>query len=165
MNGSGLARRNSHAIERLVWRRGQFYLDAVAGVYLATGQDDAHDSSFANDITLLVVADKLLEKAGLKLIQLVARVSQTGHLDHRRISHMQPGAFRQAKQIDAARGHILTQLSGRHGESSGAQIGMQFGMNQVYLAQVRLARVLSHSRSVLHRGAHVSVALHAEPGQ
>jgi hypothetical protein len=126
-------------------RRGQFDIDPIAGVNLSAGQYYAHDSGFANDIALLVVAYKLLDKTRLKLIQLDAGVSQTSHLDHRRIAQMQPGASWQTKQIDATGCHILAQLSGGNFESGVAQLGMQFEMNQVYLAQVRLARVNGHS--------------------
>jgi len=148
-----------------VRRRGQFDIDPITRVNLAAGQYYTHDSGLTNDIALVVETYQPLEKAWLKLIQLDAGVSQTGHLNHCRITQMQPGASWQAKQIDATGCHILAQLSGGDFEAGVAQLGMQFEMNQVYLAQVRLAGVNGHSRAVLHRGAHVSVAIHAEPGQ
>jgi hypothetical protein len=126
-------------------RRGQFDIDPIAGANLAAGQYYAHDASLANYIALFIVTYKPLKKTLLKLIQLDAGVSQTGHLNHCRITQMQPGAFGQAQQVDATGCHILTQLSGGNFESGNAQLSMQFEMNQVYLAQVRLARVNGHS--------------------
>jgi hypothetical protein len=128
-----------------VRRRGQFDIDPIARVNLTAGQYYAHDSGFANDIALVVVTYKPLEKAGLKLIQLDAGVSQTGHLNHCRITHVQPGAFWEGKKIDATGCHILAQLSGGNFESGVAKLSVQFEMNQVYLAQVRLAGVNGHS--------------------
>ena len=48
-------------------------------------------------------------------------------------------------------------------EARGAQLVVQFGVDEVHLAEIRLDRVTRDPRAVLHRHAQVRVALDAEP--
>jgi hypothetical protein len=50
-----------------------------------------------------------------------------------------------AQQIDAACRDVLAHLTGLHREAVAAQFIVQFGVDQVHLAQVGLARVASNA--------------------
>jgi hypothetical protein len=54
-------------------------------------------------------------------------------------------------------------LAGHDSETFRAQLVMQFGVDEVHLAQVRLCGVDGDARTMLHGDAGVSVTLDAEP--
>src|SRR5205807_735865 len=68
----------------------------------------------------------------------------------------------QIEQWDAARGDVLAHLSPRDVKPLAAQSIMQFGMNEMDLAQIGLRGVLADARAMLDRLPAVGVALYAE---
>jgi hypothetical protein len=61
-------------------------------------------------------------------------------------------------------GDVLAEFSGAHREAPGGQFGEQFGVNQVDLSQVGLARVGGDAGAVFDCGAAVGIAFDAVPG-
>src|SRR5215472_19190044 len=141
----------------------QFDADPVALAHLAALYDDPHDAGFADEVAPFFAAERRGHQPRLYPVQLAARVAQPGHLDDRRAAEMEPGAGRQSEQINAAHRDILAHLPGRDAEAGFAQFVMQFGMNEVDLAQIRLARIAFDARAVLHARAGMRVAFDAEP--
>jgi hypothetical protein len=58
-------------------------VDAVARLDWPTVQYNCHDSGFAHKFAVIVAIEDLLEQAGLKAVDLVARVAQTSDFDGR----------------------------------------------------------------------------------
>ena len=97
------------------------------------------------------------------MVQLGARIAQTRHRDNR-AAQIQPRSDRQTEQIDTVGRDVLAHLPGRDGETGRAQFLVEFGVDQVNLAQVGLGRIARHPRAVLDRNALMRVAVDAEPG-
>ena len=72
---------------------------------------------------------------------------------------------RQAKQVNALRGDVLTHLAAGYIISCRAELLVEFGMEQVDLPQVGLARITRHSGKVLNGFTQVCVSLHAQARQ
>src|SRR5438045_9474011 len=102
----------SHRYKRAMRLRRQLDPDLVAGPHLAAGNDDAHDAGLANQIAMLVPAERRRHQSRLDAVQLRTRVAQAGHLDDRRAAETQPRAGRQTEQIDALRRDVLAHLTG-----------------------------------------------------
>jgi hypothetical protein len=74
------------------------------------------------------------------------------------------GAGRQDEEVDAFGGDVFAHLTGGDLEAGGAQLGVELGVDQVDLAQVRLRRVACDPRAVLDGDAGMGVAVNAETG-
>src|SRR5215472_18325465 len=121
--------------KRVVRVRRQLDTDGIAGADLAAGDDDAHNAGLAHQIAALVASQCRRHQSILNVVELAARVAQTGYLDDRRRAEMQLRAGRQPQQIDAARRDVLAHLPGRDGEAALPQLVVQLGMDQMDLAQ------------------------------
>ena len=86
-------------------------------------------------------------------------------LDDRLVAQSQSRAGRQPEQVDAARGHVLAHLAGRHLEPALAQLVMELGMNEVDLPQIGLRRIRAHAREMLEPLPEMSIPLNPEPGE
>lgn len=145
-------------------RRREVNHDGVAGTDLAAGDHDPHDAGLADQAALGVAIEDGVHQAWLKVVQLLAGVSQAGNLDHS-LADREPGARRQGQQIEAAGGDVLAHVARPDPEPLCDKGLVQFGVNQMDLAQVRLRRIASHARPMLDGHARMTVVLHATPRQ
>src|SRR5829696_6558700 len=107
--------------------------------------------------------EHFLEQPGLEGIDLLARVAEAGHLDHRLAAELQQGAAGKGEQIDPSGGDdVLPELSGVDVEPVLADLSEQLSVDEVDLPQVRLRWIGGDPRSVLDGDALVGVALHSE---
>ena len=90
----------------------QFELDRVSGPDFTAGQNDAHDSGFADQLAIAVAIQCGIHQSGLDLVELGARVAQSGDLDDGVPAEMQASAGRQPEQIDAGCRHVFAHLAG-----------------------------------------------------
>ena len=71
-----------------------------------------HSPHHAAKITaVLSIFNEMLHQAGLKAVNLVTGTAQAGDADQR-VAEVENRAFRQVKQIDAARGDVLAKFAG-----------------------------------------------------
>ena len=147
-----------------MWGRGEFDPDRVAFGDFAAGEHDPHDPGLADEVAQGVARQGGGHEAGLEFVELAAGVAQPGHLDQRP-SETQTRAGREAEQIDAARRDILAHDAGCQTKPGGFELVVQFGVDQVDLAQIGHGRVLGDARAVLDRHPHMRVALDPEPSQ
>ena len=77
-------------------------------------------------------------QAGLKMIELGARVTQSRHLNDRPRADLQAGSGWQAEQVDTLCRDILAHLTGRNLPPFFPQFRKKLAVNQVYLTQIRL---------------------------
>lgn len=103
------------------------------------------------------------QQARLKAIQLHAWIAKAGDLRHGGSTEVEPRADREAEKVYTARGDVFSHLPGRHGEAYSLQLVVEFGPDQVQLAQVGLRGVLRHPRAMLDRAAHVGITLDTQP--
>ena len=140
-------------------------VDGIARLHQSTHQHDAHNPRFAHQITLCIVIEDSSQQSWLKRIELRTRVAQPGNLHNCCRTDLEPCVDGQREQIDAACGHIFAQLAGEYYEARRPQFIVQFGVDQVYLAQVWLRRVGRHARAMLDRRSHMCIARHTQAGQ
>ena len=76
-------------------------------------------------------------QAGRELVQLHARVTQTGD-GHERVAHPEECSGRQAEQIEATGRDVLAHLARTHIEAPGTELVVELAMDQMDLAEVRL---------------------------
>ncbi len=114
---------------------------AVMRADRSTGDDDAHDPSLADQAPLLVAVQDSLHQAGLEVFKLIAGVAEAGHLDDGVGAEVQPRAARQAEEVEATGGDVLTQLPRCDVEASISQLVVELSMNEMDLPQVRPGRV------------------------
>src|SRR5918997_4276520 len=151
--------------ERAVGLRRQLDAYPVAGSHLAARDHDAHDAGFPHEVALFVAIEDGRHEAVLEAVELPAGVAQARHPDERLLAEAERGPGRQAEQVDAAGGYVLAHLPGPDVEARRPQLVVELRVYQVDLPEVRSRRVPSHPGAVLHRLAHVGVALDAEPRQ
>ena len=90
---------------------------------------------------MVVPREDSRQQAGLKVIELRARIPQAGDFHDRIGSKLQSSADGKAKQVDARSGHILAEIAGPDGEARCRELLVQLGMNQVHLTKVGLGRI------------------------
>ncbi len=144
---------------RLGWKLDPY---GITGRYLPSGQNDTHDARLADDLALLVTLERRGHEPWLDLIELHAGVPETGHFDDSGIAQAEPSPRGQREQMNPARGDVLTHLSSRHGEAVRPEAVVKLGVDQMDLAQIRLARIARDPRAMLNRPAHVRVTLDPE---
>ena len=77
-----------------MWWRRQFDVNWVADSDFATGQNNAHDTGFADDISVRVALEGRLLQTRPNALELSAWVAQTSHRDDCGSAQMQPGIGR-----------------------------------------------------------------------
>jgi len=159
-----VAQAPSHWRERAMRLPRQLHPDRVAGPHLAAGDDDAHDARFTNQVAALVPAECGGHQTCLNAVQLGTRIAQTLHFDNSP-TEMQPCTYRQTEEIDTARRDVLAHLPGRDCETTRSQFVVQFGVDQVNLAQIGLGRVARDPRAVLDGDPLVRVAFDSRARQ
>jgi hypothetical protein len=82
-----------------MWWRRQFNVNWVTDPDFATGQNNSHDTGFADEISLQVVLKGRLHQTRPNALQLSARIAQASHHDDCRITQMQPDAGRQRQLV------------------------------------------------------------------
>jgi hypothetical protein len=154
--------RLSDHLEHSVRSRRQLDLHGIVSTQLAAHQYSAHDASFADELAALVPSEDGSEQSRLKAIQLRTGIPEPRDLDDDLGTEAEPGTDRQSEQIDPAGGHILAEVTRAHGEPCRAQFIVQFGVDEVHLAEVGLSRVPRHARTMSDSSPLVGVALHAQ---
>src|SRR3954452_23615180 len=124
---------SSDRYERFVRLRRELDPDRIPGPHLAAVEDDPHDAGLADEIPLRVPPQDRRHQAGLKVVQLDARIAQAGHLDHRRLAQVQPRTGRQPEQIEAAGGDVLPHRPGRDVEAGRPHFGLVLHVDDAYL--------------------------------
>jgi hypothetical protein len=140
----------------------QFDRDQVSNLHVAALDDNRHDASLADEVTVRVPAEHCRCQPPLERFNLPARIAQTDELDHRLGSELQSRALWQCQKIDAARRHILADGAGPNVESASAQLVEQFFMHEMHLPQVRRVGIFRGVITVLDFLAHMRVAFDAE---
>lgn len=130
----------------------------------STGDDDAHDPSLADQAPVLVAVKDRLHQPRLKDVQLITGIAQSGHLNDRVGTEVQPGAAGQAEEVQAAGGDVLAHLPRCDIEAAISQLVVELGMNEVDLPQVRLCRVGPNSGAMLHGHPGVRIVVHPDTG-
>src|SRR5262249_35162283 len=102
--------------------RRQFHRDPVAGPYMAARDNNRHDASLANEMSLRVPTKDGSCQPWRKGANLPARIAQAGDLDNSLGSEPQPRPPWQSKKIDAARCHMLSDGTTLHTEAACAQL-------------------------------------------
>jgi hypothetical protein len=141
----------------------QINADPVTGLNLAAGEDDSHHACLANEIPVGIAIEDGREQSGLEVLDLAAGIAQSGDLDDGRTPDSQPRAGRKREDIEPPRRDILAEITGLDMESLRREFIEELRVHQVYLPQVRLARIARDPRTVLHRGPGVGVSFGAEP--
>lgn len=142
--------------------RGELEFDPVSRSNLSTVHHDPHDAGLANQVAARVVIEGGFHEAGLKLVELVARVAQAGDLYDGRAPNVQTRTRGEREQAQSDRGDVLTHAAWVDGEPTFAKLVVQLRVNEVDLAQIRLRRVAGDSRPVFHRRSLVGVVAHTQ---
>jgi hypothetical protein len=137
----------------------------ISGPNFPTGQDNTHDARLTNQATLVVARQNGTHKARAVVIQLLARIPQSGDAHDGILADMQLRAAWQAQQVHATRRDIFSDCPRSELETSRIEFIKQFFMEQVYLPQIWLRRVFGNTRSVLDSSSQMSITIHAQTGQ
>jgi len=93
----------------------QAHNDRVAGVHAAAATHHRHHAGLAHKRAVGVAIQHFGGESGLEAIDLAARIAQARDLHLRLRTELQHRAGRQREQVDAARGHVLAEISREHG--------------------------------------------------
>lgn len=145
-------------LERAMGLRRQLDADWIPAPDLASHQNDSHDASLADKIALLIAPKHCLQESLLKIIQLLARIAESGHLNYRPTTEVQTCARWQPEQVNAARGYVFAHVPCPNIKAGRVEFVMQLGVNKMHLPQVWLIWVADDAREVLNRLARMSVA-------
>src|SRR5688572_22686771 len=160
----GVATGSSDRLQQAVrlWR--QRDCDCIAGTDNATSDHNGHDAGLADELTLVVTSQSRRHEPRLKAIKLCARVTEAGDLDDGFRAKLETSTGWKIEEGDAAGRDVLAHQAGEYRKSAGNQLFVQLGVDEVDLTEVRLVRVTSDTRAVLHGRSRVSVTLNAEIG-
>src|SRR5215813_11289882 len=139
-------------------------VDRVTGADLPASQHDRHDACLAHEGAFFVPVQHGLHEPWPEPVKLDARIAQPSDLDQRAGAEQQPGTGREPEQVNAAGRHVLAHVAWRYLVPEQIQFVMQFGVDQMYLAQVRRIRIAGDPGQVLDRATRVHVAFDAESG-
>ena len=133
--------------------RRQLDADRIAGLHLAAGQRPlAITPALRTSVALLVALERRGHQPRLDPVQLLARVAQAGHLDHRLARR--GAAARPAGRPSRSTPRVVTFspiCPAPTSKPGGPQLVVQLGVDQVHLAQVGLLGVARDPRAVLDR--------------
>src|SRR4051812_42841426 len=138
-----------HRFERQSRTVGEMRDDAIARRHRSVGEDDPHDSGFARERAVGVAVEHRGHQAGDETVELRAWIAQAGDLDDGVVAEVESGSGREAEQVDATRGHVLTHRARAHDELACRQLVVELAVDQVHLPAVGLAGIACDSRSVL----------------
>ncbi len=113
-------------------------LDRNARAQLAARAHNSHDARLSHDLTVCIPTKDRGEEPGAKVVQLHARIPQSGDLDDDIGAEPKARANREAEEVDAACSHVLAEIARSDQEPGRTELVVQLGVNEVHLAQVRL---------------------------
>lgn len=119
--------------------------DRVGRANLAAGNDDAHNSRFADQVSRRVAIHDRRRQSRLMVVELAARIAQSGNFDHGLGAHAQASSTREREQINPARGDVFAHDAGADIEPGIPQRLDQCDVDQVDLAQIGLGRIAGHA--------------------
>lgn len=157
--------RQSDAFQPRVRRRRKLDGHGVSWLHVAAAPHDGHDTRLTNQIAFVVAVENGGHQACLEAVELDARIPKPRELHNRLLAKPESGARRQREQVGAACRDVLAHDAGGYMEALRAQLVVEFSVDEVHLAEVRLTRVASHPRAMLDGPAAVSVALYAQPSK
>lgn len=92
--------------------RGQLQLDLIAGTDRATPTRDRHDAGLPDQLSIRPSIEHGGEQSRLEALDLGARVSEPGHLQHHLVANLQQRVPWQREEVEARRRDILSQIGG-----------------------------------------------------
>ena len=134
-------------------------LDIVARADLTAVQDNRHDSSFANDVSVGVMIECRGHQPGHEAIELDTGISKSCDLDESRRSKTQASTGGQREKINAARRDVFSDVARRDRKALASQLLKKLGLNEMDLPQVGHCGISPHTRPVLHRGAQMGISI------
>ena len=153
-----------NAIQRHKRWRGKLNFDWIARPNRPACFHDRHDTGLADELSVRSSVQNCCQQAGLEFFDLVARISQTGHLEDHVASNSQQRARWQREKVDAACGDVFSEFRRGHAKAHRSQFVKQLGVNQMDLTKVRLAGIDADSGPVFDLVSLVRITLDAEPG-
>src|SRR5579872_1305499 len=154
-----------YAVQRHKRWRGKLDVDWIARPDGAARYYDRHDPGLADELSVRLPVQDRRQQAGLKLLDLMAGIAQTGHFEDHLASNSQQGARRQCEKVDTTCGDIFSELSRGHMKALRSQLIKQLCVNQMDLTKVWLAGVDADSGAVFNLASLMRIALNAEPGR
>jgi hypothetical protein len=157
-------RERLHRLQRDRLAQRELHSNILPGADGATGDDDCHDSAFANYFTIFCASKNLPQQSWLEPVDLLAGVSKSGDAYDRFVAEVKQRAGGKRKQINAARRHVLAHLTGGDRVAGRGDLIEELGMHEVYLSQVWLRGIASNSREMLDSHASVGITLDTPVG-
>jgi hypothetical protein len=148
--------------ERLVWIIGQGDLDDIIGRDDSIGDDNGHDTRFANEIACFVVIENGSEEPVLKAIDLNAGISQSSQFDDRGFTKAQLRTAREVQQRNPSSGDVLSNISRVHSVSAPSELDENFLGDEMNLPKIRLGGIAPDAREMLNSAARVRITFHAK---
>ena len=125
----------------------------VASMNFPAGQHNSHNAGFPNKISLGVAFQHCRRQARQEIVKLSAGVPQSRHFHHDLCPKFEPRSGRQSEQVNPARRAGLARLPRRHVKPGGPKRIKQLCVDEMHLAQVRLAGVFRDPRAMLDGSA------------
>jgi hypothetical protein len=149
-------------LERLrlsYWRQDS---DLVTGSHFAAANHNGHYAGQPEKSPVIGPVEAGLHEPGFEVVELEARVTQAGDLDHSIRTEVEAGAGGKTEEANATGRDALTHVTGLDVKAACSKGVVQLSVDEMYLPQVGLGRVLLHPRTVLDGGTGVGVALNAD---
>jgi hypothetical protein len=139
--------------------------NGIARTQHAALQHYGHDTGFADQPARCIAPEHRRHQPRLELIKLRAGIAQSSDFHHSLGPQAKPCAGAKREQIKAARGHILTNVTGLERETLGGEFFEDFGMQQMQLAQIGLRWIARNAGAMLYRNASMRITFNAKPGE
>ncbi len=132
-----------------MWLGWSLDLNGVMRPNLTTRKDNTHDSGDTDEGTVIISVSQQPHQAFLEVINLEARVPQTGEFHNNIRSDAQVCPRWKPKQVNTFGGDVLTEFTSSNGVALSCQLVKQLLVDEVNLPKVRLRCVLAHQIPVL----------------
>lgn len=146
-------------------QRRQFDNYRVIRLHRAACKNDGHDAGLANKFAIGRAIQHSIEKPGLEILYLGARVAQARCFQNDLVANSDQSALRQPQQIDPARGDVLAKICGRDIKTLFRKLVEKLGMNEMHLPQIGLRRIGPHNSYLIEITAKVLKATDPETGK
>jgi hypothetical protein len=137
--------------------------NAVSSPHCSAPHDDSHNARFSHKPAVSRSFQNGGEQAGPKGLDLRAWVAQTRNFYNRVATEEQFGPRGQRQKIHASSRYVFSQVPWRYLEPDISKLRKELLVQQMHLAQVRLAWIFGYARPVFDRGTEVSIAADSAP--
>ena len=144
-----------------MWLGWPFDLNGVTRPNLTTRKYNSHDSDDTGDGTVIISVSQQPHQAFLEVINLDARVPQTGEFHNNIRSNAQLCPRWKRKQVNTFGRDVLTEFTSSNGVALPCQLVEQLLVDEVNLPKVRLRCVFAHQKPVLDQFTGVSISIHS----